>query len=340
MNAAETSRGTVRFPVVDSARVLAAVAVLLIHFWPRSREEGPARLGLWVCGLSRFAVPFFFAASGRFLSKRMDDLGRCAPVAWRWTRVVLLWQAVHVLWFYLHDALEGSFSPFPPWLGRQLGFTGLFEGPAWHLWYLHSLVFTVLVTAGLGPRLRPLAWTIAVSLFVWALSVGPWKAVLGNLGLPPWPFVFNPRGFVFTSWLPFLWGAAIPSNPRMATGISIFAVGTAILSLEIAFLPADPLFPPDYLLGGAVAGCGLLHVALACGTRSVPLAAAGAAALPMYLLQYLLFSPMRRIPEPFLRMVSRDPWSVSAGAVLLAIPPFVAACWWIGERAWWKRISA
>ena len=324
-----------RVPAVDALRLVAAAAVVLIHFWPRATSGVRGSVGIWVCGIGRFAVPFFFAASGHFLSKRLGSIRGAAGPAWKWFRIVVLWQCIHVAWFYLVDAVQGHSAPFPDWLRRNLGWNGLFEGPAWPLWYLHSLVFTLLATGILSGRLRPLAWALAAAMFSWALLAGPWHSVLPMV---PWPFSFNPRGFLFTSWLPFLWGAAAPARPRAKTGMAITVAGFVVLAGEILLLPADPSFPPDFLLGGMIAGVGLFHLALAQQGRKFPFAGWAAAALPMYLTQLMLYTALRKaVKWPF---AGFDPWSGQAVATVLALVPFALGCLWLSRTGVWRRIHA
>ena len=87
---------TKKGPVLDRARLAAALLVVAIHTGPLASYS--AEGDFWLCRvLARLAVPFFFMLTGHFLARR----------AWRgtgalWRRTALLYGAAVLLYLPLN----------------------------------------------------------------------------------------------------------------------------------------------------------------------------------------------------------------------------------------------
>jgi len=326
---------------VEAFRFLAAVAVLLIHFWPRLDGSPHPLLDALVVGSSRFAVPFFFAASGYFLAAKLDSLSDGLRFAWRWIRILLCWHVLHALWFTaLHVArAPDPWHTLPPFVPYVLSWNGLLEGVGWHLWYLHSLVLCVVLSAAIPKSVRvPVLLWLGSLLFLLALAWGPWRDLLGGFA-PARPLRINPRGFLYTALLPFAWGLARPRFDSIGMPVALVLSGAALQTFEILASRGTAGSPQEYFLGSVLVGVGCLGIGL---NRSFGTAMArwGRASLPMYLAQFMVFSPIAKGAETALSPWISDPWFREVVGVAVSIPAYAWICAKLADHPVWKRIHS
>lgn len=132
---------------VDNARILAIVAVVLVHVSGGALVEFPIGSGSWwianaFASLARWCVPVFVMISGLLLL----DPGKHGDLsAFYWRRVSrLFWPIVFWSVFYLGwNALKGMVAGSPP-TPRELLLMLASGKPHYHMWFLYMIVFLYL----------------------------------------------------------------------------------------------------------------------------------------------------------------------------------------------------
>lgn len=330
-----------RLQSVEFLRLLAAFGVVTIHFWPRLEPSPHPLLDLLAVGSFRFAVPFFFVASGFFLRDRLGTLADGAAFAWRWFRILLGWHAIHAVWFtILHfTRYPDPWSRPPMWVQHLATWDALLEGVAWPLWYLHSLVLCALLASITPKTWRAWLPALGAAFFLLGLAWGPWSLWRPDW-MPPTPgVVINVRGFLFSGLLPFALGLSWTALPKRWSASVLVLLGLVLQTAEILATRTvfDRAVHQEFFLGSAILGVGLFRLALVWNPSVLGTHRWGTASLPMYLAQLVLFSIMSKILEtvtaPFL-----DPWSSSVASLCLALPLYALACHRIGLAPWWRRL--
>lgn len=159
---------TKKGPVLDRARLAAALLVVAIHTGPLASYS--AEGDFWLCRvLARLAVPFFFMLTGHFLARR----------AWRgtgalWRRTALLYGAAVLLYLPL-NLYAGGFSPWQA--VQKLLLTGTF----YHLWYLPALLLGLPIAHALAKRGLRLALPTAAALYLVGLAGDSWYGLACRL---------------------------------------------------------------------------------------------------------------------------------------------------------------
>ena len=169
---------------VDAFRVLAIIAVIIIHTQPFEHQDFSSDEHLGVAAIlnqaSRFAVPFFFAMSGYFWGSKLTESSSALTQCLRPSRRILLtffaWSVIYLaptdLSAYQSTDLTGLIKGI---YWRILGFTSnpmalLLQGSKNHLWFLASLLCSLVITALLIrielPRLLAI---LSIALFVTGL---------------------------------------------------------------------------------------------------------------------------------------------------------------------------
>ena len=269
---------------IDAIRCLAFPAVVLIHLPSyhvpvETQITAPALLDQ----LCRFAVPYYFVASGYFLGEtERPPLVAIRRVMMRLSLVFVFWEAV-----YLVASGTSVAALSDPSLLRSIILRG---GPGYHLWYLPSL--GVCVALAIALRRLPAAFrlTIGLACFAVGIAFGPYRE---SLGLPsigdtrtgPWfGLVFVMSGTVLRS---------LRIAHLFPLGVGLIAIGIASQIAEAAFLAMNGqggFAPHNYLLGTLPLGIGafLLARALPDNATVRTLAAVGRLSLGMYCV-HLLF---------------------------------------------------
>ena len=185
-----------RISSIECGRVLAILAVMLIHISPFANPFDPTVWSdpkyVYVAGfinqITRFAVPFFFLCSGYFLQPKLSS-GAPLGVALRYCRpLLILW----LVWSLLYAVIP--FDPIGAWQYGYLESMALqwqmllsdplnqwWVGGMVHLWFLPALMLAVLILALCQRVRRPgLALALGVTLYLLALLGGSYgKPVLG-----------------------------------------------------------------------------------------------------------------------------------------------------------------
>lgn len=224
--------GTIRLAGIDAMRLVAFVAVVLIHAVSNGARDAPVAADV-IALLSRFAVPFFFVAFGYFMPQRAPErtalrlLVRLAPP-------FLFWALLYILYF------QGSLAELrsPAMLVRLL-ITGL-DGQ--HLWFLPALGVAGVLFAVVRSRF---GWgavlALALVFYALAFAFGPLRLLL-DLPKPP----FNTRNGPFFGLLFVVAGAWLRGRDLrvpLRTALALFAIAALLQLAEVAALVAVGTIP-------------------------------------------------------------------------------------------------
>lgn len=266
-----------RLASVDLFRVLAIVAVIVIHTTPFQREdvELGSRLdaAMTLNQLARFAVPFFFVVSGYFWGlKTLRAQGGLRPslaMAKRIGVLFLVWSVVYLVQWDLVDALDrGLWEPVKQiyWaLMHVLEFpvVTLLQGTKGHLWFLSSLFQSLCIGAVLLKLGGRVLFPVAVVLYLVGLAGKAYSAT--PIGFDA---AFDFRNGPFMALLFFVSGyhlSSLDSGPRwFAAGLLLAVLGTVLHFLEIWILHTHwgTSLDQDYVIGTYPMGVGVALMAL------------------------------------------------------------------------------
>lgn len=259
---------------IESIRFIAAFAVICIHyFYPKHKE-----LGLIVNQWARFAVPFFFVASGYFLGEKLKVNDK-PIIYWNFIKKLLIlyvgWQLIHFLiiptiWdeIYLRGFLKAYKKQLFSVIHQRWDLL-LFRGWSQHLWFFFSLAQTAILFFLF--RTKRIYWFVGVGAILWivgALTKAYAKSTLGinvqTLGLPK---NFNTNNLIFFSSLPFGLGLLLSIKSirfSLIGSLIILLAGYALHSLEIWYLGQIKLKQRvDYVFSTFLIGVGAFLVGLA-----------------------------------------------------------------------------
>lgn len=245
---------------IDQFRFFAFMGVFFIHFVGIWNENHSANISYAFQALSffgRFAVPFFFIASGFFLKFGEPSGKLVGRYASRLLLPFVVWGAVY--W------VEDVFLRAPYDFG-QMAQAAFYEkilqtgGAGYHLWYLTSLFVAVaiLVFARRLLSLKQIA-CVAAGLFVVGLAFRSYAPVVW--GAHP-PLTFDTRNGVFFGLLFVTLGAILKDviqRVSFKAGVVLLAVGCGMLCVEAAFLRVHSgswILGHDFLFGTVPVGIG------------------------------------------------------------------------------------
>ncbi|MEV7616555.1 acyltransferase [Streptomyces sp. NPDC089799] len=232
---------------IDVLRIVCSVAVIAIHtagYLLTAVKHDPDRglasywLGTGLDGLTRFAVPLFFAMagwavlvgspprSGAVLRKRLVRV--FVPMA--------VWTVFYLVWAAFVDDTPGIAG-----LTRDALFGSI--RPAYHLWYLYSYIPLILLL-GLVALLRSSARPWGAAIVVLLLGAAPYA--LGDLStatgwqLPAWKWQFAAyqAGYAVI-------GALLLSMPRLR-GRLWWVAAVVLLTPAVAVYQDQVKFPVPY----------------------------------------------------------------------------------------------
>ncbi|MFT4219069.1 MAG: acyltransferase [Microbacterium sp.] len=210
---------TTRYDLLDLLRLIAAFFVVAIHSNPLYSFPVEFRWGLE--GIARFAVPFFFLASGFLVQQRLDAIADRAG-QWAYLRNHLIRiGGLYLAWYLIYfAAMWGNavdrFGDLPPGEGalaiaNAMVFRAVYAGTFGGSWFYAALVVGSLVVFGAMRTVRPGA---RAALMLPVLLV----VILASNYFPP---VASWLGI--EAWEPFLRAANIPETAL--TALPYLAIG-------------------------------------------------------------------------------------------------------------------
>jgi Uncharacterized protein conserved in bacteria len=196
--AIHTAAAPTRQPAVDRMRLLAILAVIVIHcnpfLYPLFHSPVEQLAEIVLARLARFAVPFFFVVSGYFLGRAlargdapMATLGRrtrrLAMLFFAWSLFYLL-VPVHLDELMKHGYLTDRLHLLHDYQLLSQPWMWLLQGTAAHLWFLPSLLMAIAIVAVAERLSLPgLVLPLGAALYLFGLLAGPYGHT--PLGLRP-----------------------------------------------------------------------------------------------------------------------------------------------------------
>ena len=250
---------TTRSAGIDACKFVAFIGVVFIHTSHALDISGPSALG-FLDQISRFAVPFFFLASGYFLGLR----SRPGWPAWRRRSIRILtifafWSFFYVLLARpsLHELVSVRF--LAKWI--------LSGGPGYHLWFLPSLLICLsvfLVALSVSGTNRVLM--VPVALYLFGMAFGSYRLALGLPDLhfnthngPFFGTLFVAAGYLLAKkklLIPF------PAALAMAIFGAAAHIGESLLLDRFHFLPFSA---NEFSFGTVPFSIGIFALALGAG---------------------------------------------------------------------------
>jgi surface polysaccharide O-acyltransferase-like enzyme len=245
-----------RSGAIDQYKFMAFVAVVFIHTSHALETNGLSALG-FLDQISRFAVPFFFLASGYFLGLK----GREGLIAFRRrAKRILLIFGVWSLFYVLLDQPSAQELLSLKYLAKW----ALSGGPGYHLWFLPSLLICLAVFLSLLALFSPKkVWLFALALYFFGVAFGAYRSALG---LPDIRFNTHNGPFLGTLFVAtgFLLATSKPRiSPLLAFSVAI--LGLAVHLGESIMLNAFNVLPfaaNEFSLGTVPFAVGVFAMAL------------------------------------------------------------------------------
>jgi surface polysaccharide O-acyltransferase-like enzyme len=271
-----------RISSIDTLRVVAIFCVVGIHafaLWllPTSYD--------WVQLFNRFAVPFFFIASGYFFTQKSlaqnKPLAQALNASQHLLLLFFVWSCVYALapalipknWVHISqngllEELNKQFNITLADFARQPIFY-FFQGPGFHLWFLPALICAQLLLA-FALRFKQIEtfMLLAAALFIFALLAKPYANLSWGIHT-----AFDARNGPFFS-TPFVamgaWLAYKNIKPRLSIALIVFLFGFGLQFFEGNYLHSMnkgmPVAGNDFVVGTALLGLGAMLGALALPT--------------------------------------------------------------------------
>jgi len=282
---------------IDSLRFIAAICIVFLHY---SSFNG--LFGVFIKEISRFAVPFFFAVSGFFLTKKLIVNNSPKVYFYFIKKLVILsflWNCIYVF-CYAFIRFSNTWSFVFLDLGYiKSSFVGVLRGDAsFHLWFFTSLYLTAFLYFLIGVKRIKFLLIIAVSLYVYGVIGRGYRYSAIGILVP-----FNTRDYIFFSSLPFFLGAFISLKKRnigIKVSVLVFCIGFFLHLLERYLLKTFyRLDFSDYFFSTFLMGVGGLLVALNRPKflESKRLSSLGKYSLGMYALHVIVFTFTRVFME-------------------------------------------
>jgi surface polysaccharide O-acyltransferase-like enzyme len=262
-----------RIASIDTLRVVAILAVISIHTNP---FQDINELTYWLIDQgARFAVPFFFVASGYFFFRKSTTSEPGAKRLLRYqARLWLLFIAWNLIYLlkpnfsaFTGETLIGAYanSVVATWHAMPDTMLDLtLRGIYGHLWFLPALAIGLLIVGTLD-LLGQRAWIapVATSLYLLGLMAGSYSALIGDeiLAMPARQGPFFSTAFVALGYM-FAMKRSIESLGSPTIWI---AAGFSLHFSEVFLLYQHFGVPPhshDYLVGTIAIGLGVMLLAL------------------------------------------------------------------------------
>nr|WP_269809141.1 acyltransferase family protein [Enterovibrio nigricans] len=177
-----------RIPSLELGRLIAIVAVILIHAGPLRGDAYSANVNLLsdiINQICRFGVPFFFLLTGYFVQPKVTStpLATLKSYAKPLLTIWMAWSAIYLLMpFNLGTTLTQGY------LAERTGYWNyllqtplntLFEGGLVHLWFIPGLLSALTIIALLiRYKQESLIVPLALGLYVWGLGAGSYQPIL------------------------------------------------------------------------------------------------------------------------------------------------------------------
>lgn len=267
-----------RIKSVDTIRLLAIISVIAIHTKPFSVSEDSGEiyyyLSIFINQMARFAVPFFFVTSGYFWGVKIrsgaDIMSTTKNMVNRISIIFLAWSLIYLIPFNLIDAFNyGALGPLKVayWNLNSLmnnPTNTLFQGTKVHLWFLISLIFSVIICSFFINRKAFIPLTF-LSIILYILGVILKSYAESPVGME---IDFNTRNGPFFGLILFYSGYYLscyrPSEKWLYYGLLVFLVGSVLHFSEIYTLMKlfGTSVMQDFVFGTFFMGIGMSMVAL------------------------------------------------------------------------------
>ena len=274
------TRSSTRMVGIDAIRILAALSVIFLHAKPfmSTPDYGGTPYSVLkdiIVQFARFAVPFFFVASGYFISRRLTTSPESASMAWPYIRRIgafyLIWSAVYLLFpsNWLRGLIDGNIRLFYWHLANS--FTALtsnpivfvFKSTSVHLWFLPALIFAVLMLAlAIRYRVSRLFLPFAGGLYGIGLLADAYSKTRFGLSI-------NHHLVLGLCYAPLFvglgWTLAARTAPKCSTAILFIVCGFALQIAEAQWLSRTygvSLISTAYLIGTVPFGLGFMLLGL------------------------------------------------------------------------------
>lgn len=332
---ANTSLNSGRIRGVDGARTVAILAVISIHTEPFRRlaeNDGLlSLLGILLNHGARFAVPFFFIASGYFFQKKLDpdgwNLRLFRKSASRLIFLFLIWSLIYLVVpsspgeLLREGPAQATYNHITRVLADLSPLDLVMQGTKVHLWFIVALLMAFLI-AVLFYRgaTRWFLYPFALALYIFGLLAGSYAATPIGLEIG-----FNTRNGPFFSTLFVIigiWLAKGRLRTGTATAVLIAASGFLLQVAEAALLWRTYGVEPwghDFLIGTVPFSAGVMLLALSRRDSGGPsfLTAPGQYVLGIYLSHFLLIELL----HPLNKFIQGPAWEVLFPAIV-----FVSSC--------------
>lgn len=263
-----------RLAGVSAGRLIAAAGVMLIHTahdisftlfdhapLTSSPDEFAIGWGSVIEQLARFAVPFFFIASGYFAFRYQNQA--FSAIMFRQTKRILLPFLVFSALYNLTSPDRVAWFTAPGYIARWL----LNGGAGYHLWFLPSLFLWVPAALQLK---RWLNWRgmaiVSALLYLAGLLCAAYQPLVTHVPHPLlMRFARNGPSFGFPLIVVGMWLNATKIRLRAWQAWALCLAGLAIQLLEAYWLNhyrLTPFYKPDFLLGTIIYGAGAFLLAL------------------------------------------------------------------------------
>ncbi len=267
-----------RITGVDTFRVIAVIAVIIIHTTPF--ESAQSAIGQHFDAatilnqISRFAVPLFFVLSGYFWANKFNQDQQAMKVTINMVkRIIVLFIAWSIVYLLPTNIIEsfsfGIAGPIKVTYWKLLNtienpFDLFFQGTKVHLWFLMSLISSLLI-CGIAFHLRIKNITIIVGIGLFLIGIAGKSYTDTSIGFST---SFNLRNGPFFSLVFFTTGYFIQRNQKtfnhLQTGFVLVILGYVIQFSELYFLNKvyGTSMLQDYVLGTYLLGVGVALIAL------------------------------------------------------------------------------
>lgn len=162
---------------IDIVKLLMAFCVVAIHTGPFRAYSGTWGYTVFT-HITQLAVPFFFLASGFLFARKLNDpfsaqsnLPAIGAFLRRFVRLYIIWSAVYLPLALADPAIDGQSVGFicANYL-RKLIFRGEHYN-SWHLWYLLSVIYVVLLLRLLTRLHVPFPVTFGICCTIYAVGL-------------------------------------------------------------------------------------------------------------------------------------------------------------------------